>query len=49
MNLFAVSTEQGLGSIKIHDFVPFGVCHDPVKLFLTYFSNNFEIFDVEIF
>ena len=34
---------------KIHDFVPFGICQDPVKLFLTFFSKNFEIFDVKTF
>ena len=34
---------------KIHDFVPFGICQDPVKPLLTFFSRKFEIFDVEIF
>ena len=34
---------------KIHDFVPFGICQDPVKPLLTFFSKKFEIFDVKIF
>ena len=34
---------------KIHDFVPFGICQDPVKLLLKFFSKNFEILDVKIF
>ena len=34
---------------KLHDFVPFGICQDPAKLFPTFFSKKFEIFDVEIF
>ena len=34
---------------KHHDFVPFGICQDPAKLFPTFFSKKFEIFDVEIF
>ena len=34
---------------KIHDFVPFGICQDPVKLLLKFFSKKFEIFDVKIF
>ena len=34
---------------KIHDFVPFGICQDPVKLLLKFFSKKFEILDVKIF
>lgn len=34
---------------KFHDFVPFGICQDPAKLFLKFFSKNIEIFDVVIF
>ena len=34
---------------KIHDFVPFGICQDPVKPLLRFFSKKFKIFDVEIF
>ena len=34
---------------KIDDFVPFGICQDPVKLLLKFFSKKFEILDVKIF
>ena len=34
---------------KIHDFVPFGICQEPVKPLLRFFSKKFKIFDVEIF
>ena len=32
---------------KFHDFVPFGICQDPVKLLLTFFTKKFEKLDVE--
>ena len=34
---------------KFHDFVPFGICQDPVKLLLTFFTKKFEKLDVETF
>ena len=34
---------------KFHDFVPFGICQDPVKLLLTFFTKKFEKLDVENF
>ena len=34
---------------KFHDFVPFGICQDPAKLFLKFFSKNIKIFDIKIF
>ena len=34
---------------KFHDFVLFGICQDPAKLFLKFFSKNIKIFDVEFF
>ena len=34
---------------RIHDFVPFGICQYPVKLFWTFFSKNFEIFHIDFF
>ena len=34
---------------KFHDFVPFGISQDPVKLLLTFFTKKFEKSDVENF
>ena len=34
---------------KFHDFVPFGICQDPVKLLLTFFIKKFEKSDFENF
>ena len=30
---------------KFYDFVPFGICQDPVKLLLTFFTKKFEKLD----
>ena len=34
---------------KKHDFVPFGICQDTVKLLLTFFFKQFEKLDVKDF
>ena len=34
---------------KFHDFVPFGICQDPVKLLLTFFPKKMEKMDIKNF
>ena len=34
---------------KIHDFVPFSICQDPVKLFLTLFFENLKFLTSKFF
>ena len=51
LHLFLVyfRIKQPFKTENLFNLVPFGTCQDPVKLLLTFFSQEFERLDVEYF